>query len=73
MTPAGRELLSAEERRVNVTTWGALLVITVVVAVAVLADDTASPVLSGVLVIIPLLELTIFGFWYRRSGGGRLR
>jgi hypothetical protein len=39
----------------------------------VLADRDAGPVLSGVLVTIPVLELMIVGFWYRRSGGGRRR
>jgi hypothetical protein len=65
--------LSAEARQVQLKTWVALLVVTAVVAVVVLVDSDVSPVLSGVLVTIPVLELMIFGVWYRRAGGGRPR
>jgi hypothetical protein len=57
-------------RQVQLKTWAVLFVVTAVVAVVVLADSDASPVLSGVLVTIPVLELMIFGVWYRRAGGG---
>jgi hypothetical protein len=78
MTPAdptrragGRELLTAEARQVMLRTWATILVVTAVVAGLVLADRDAHPVLSGVLVTIPVLELMIFGVWYRRWGGRR--
>jgi hypothetical protein len=74
--PGGRAAapLGAEARQVQLKTWVVLLVVTAVVAVVVLADRDASPVLSGVLVTIPILELMIFGVWYRRAGsGGRPR
>jgi hypothetical protein len=61
--------LSAEARQVKLRTWAALLVITTVVAVAVLADRDAGPVLSAVLVTSPVLELLIFAFWWRTAGG----
>jgi hypothetical protein len=61
--------LTAEARQVKLTTWAALLVITTVVAVAVLADGDASPVLSAVLVTTPVLELMIFAVWWRTAGG----
>ena len=71
--PRGVGPMTAEARQVKLKTWSALLVVTVVVAGAVLVDGDASPVLSGVLVLVPLLELMIFGVWYRRSGGVRPR
>ncbi|MCW2682926.1 MAG: hypothetical protein JWP33_839 [Blastococcus sp.] len=61
--------LTAEARQVKLRTWAALLVITTVVAVAVLADTDAGPVLSGALVMSPVLELVIFAIWWRTAGG----
>ena len=61
--------LTAEARQVKLRTWAALLVVTTVIAVAVLADSDAGPVLSGVLVMSPVLELLIFTIWWRTAAG----
>ena len=67
------EPVSAEARQAKVKMWLVLVVITIVVAAAALADSDASPLLKGVLVTVPVLELMIAAVWWRTTKGGTRR
>lgn len=63
--------MTAETRQVKVRTWVALIIITTGVAVAAVVDSDASPLITGLLASIAVLELMVAGFWWRSTGGGR--
>jgi hypothetical protein len=67
----GRPAPPAEVRRVQATTWGALVVSTVVTAGAFLLDDDANPVAQGLLAMVAALEAMIGLFWWRTVGRHR--
>jgi hypothetical protein len=56
-----------EVRRVQVTTWAALVVITVVTAGAFLLDDNANPIGQGLLAMVAALETMIAFLWWRSA------
>ena len=56
-----------EVRRVQTTTWVALVVITVVTAGAFLLDDDANPIGQGFLATVAALETMIAFHWWRSA------
>jgi len=58
-------------RRVQATTWGALVGSTGVIAGAFLLDADASPIAQGLLATVAALEAMIGLFWWRTVGRHR--
>ena len=56
-----------EVRRVQATTWVALVVMTVVTAGAFLLDDDANPIGQGLLATVAALETMIAFHWWRSA------
>jgi hypothetical protein len=56
-----------EVRRVQATTWAALVVITSITAGAFLLDRDASPVAQGLLAMVAALETMIALSWWRSA------
>jgi hypothetical protein len=56
-----------EVRRVQSTTWVALLVITVGTAGAFLLDQDANPVAQGLFAAVAALEIMVALFWWRTT------
>jgi hypothetical protein len=56
-----------EVRRVQTTTWAALVVITVVTAGAFLLDGDANPIGQGFLAAVAALETMIAFHWWRSA------
>ncbi len=65
--PQPARVQPAEVRRVRTTTWGALVVITILTAGAFLFDDDANPVAQGLLASAAALEVMIGVAWWRRN------
>jgi hypothetical protein len=57
--------LTPEVRRVQTTTWAALVVITAVTAAAFLLDEDANPVAQGLFATVAALEAMIALVWWR--------
>jgi len=58
---------SPEVRRVQVLTWGALVVATVVTAAAWLLDQDANPIAQGMFAVVAALEVLIALRWWRST------
>jgi uncharacterized membrane protein YphA (DoxX/SURF4 family) len=56
-----------EVRRVQATTWAALVVITAITAGAFLLDGDANPVAQGLLAMVAVLETMIALSWWRSA------
>jgi hypothetical protein len=57
-----------EVRRGQVSTWIALVLITVGTAAASLVDPAASPVVQGLFAMVAALEVMVAWWWWRRRG-----
>ena len=68
MTPPATERAAPPEvRRVQLLTWGAVVVATVTTAGAWMLDQDASPTAQGLLAVVAALEVLIALRWWRRT------
>ena len=63
--PAAKPARTPEVRRVQLLTWGALIVATAASAATWMFDQDADPVAQGVLAVVAALEILIALRWWR--------